>query len=657
MLISRPVGTVSSLITVFLPDRTVSTGAGLANVIASTVRMTWLRSDMAAVSSWTLTTGTLGAWAASTMTQVGSTSTLGAYQFSLPNGLFASGDNAYVQIMSSTATFAEVPIVIELTKTDNQSYLSTQIVGFVQNGVRVTTFSAGVSSITTPVTASSVTAPVGVSTLPAITSMTVGVNVTSIHGSAAVTSAAGVLGPSAVSSLTTPVTVSAGVVRASSATVTSLTVEALRNFFNVGATTFAGAVVSSVVFEIANNAQATVGAVEVSAFTVGALGQFFTTDAGDYSTSVLGSIVQEIADNVSATVGAQVGVSSISIPVSVSAIAIPVSVSSGTVGVSSYANESGIIHKGTAQGGSGTTIILAATTSSYANDIPNGSAVYIASGAGAGQTRNVDDWESSSMTATVSPAWTTNPTSTSVYQWFASPPSSGQVAVSTITVSAMSSFFTLDAGDYSTSVLGSVVQEIADNVSATVGAQVGVSSISIPVSVSAVGIPVSVSGMSIGVNVTSIVGSAAVTSAAGVLGPVRVSSISIPVGVSTGVLAVSAATIPFGVSSIATPVTASSVTRLVGFSTATIPVGVSTGSIEVSSATASVNEAMADAFLNRNISSGGNGTRPVYEAFFAIRNRVDLSTGIVYATDDTTQAWTFAVSTTPGDPIYLIDPS
>lgn len=180
---SRQVGNVSQLVTVFLPDATVSTGKGLANVVASTVRLTWWRDNQSAVSSWTLTTGTLGTWAASTFTQVGSTSSLGMYQVSLPDGMFASGTNAAAMIMSSTATFADVPLIFDL---------SSQILGV-----------------------SSVSAPVGVSTLPAITSMTVGVNVTSIHGSAAVTSAAGVFGPLEVSSLTTPVTVSSGSVNAS----------------------------------------------------------------------------------------------------------------------------------------------------------------------------------------------------------------------------------------------------------------------------------------------------------------------------------------------------------------------------------------------------------------------------------------------------------
>jgi hypothetical protein len=256
---SRQVGTVSSLITVFIPDRTVSTGAGLANIVASTVRLTWLRSDMSAVSSWLLTTGTLGTWAGSTMTQVGSTSTLGAYQFSLPHGLFVSGDTAYAQIMSSTATFAEVPLVFELTKTDNQTYLSSQTLGFVLNNVSVST----------------ITIPVGVST------GTVRVSAATI--------------PFGVSSISGPVAVS------------SLTANAIGNFFDTGAAFFSTAVVSSVVFEIATNA--TVGGnVGVSAMTI-----------------PIG--VSSISTPVSA--------SSVTVPVGVSTVTIPVGVSTGTVAVSS----------------------------------------------------------------------------------------------------------------------------------------------------------------------------------------------------------------------------------------------------------------------------------------------------------------------------------
>ena len=209
--ISRQIGTVSSLITLFLPDRTVSTGAGLANIVASTVRLTWLRSDQAAVSSWTLTTGTLGTWAASTMVQVGSTSTLGAYQFSLPNGLFASGDNAYAHIMSSTAAFAEVPIVIELTKTDNQTYLSSQTLGAVYNNVSVSTVTIPVGVSTGVVSVSSATIPFGVSSVSTpltVSSITTPVTVSSVTTPV---TASSVSIPVGVSTLTIPVGVSSSI--------------------------------------------------------------------------------------------------------------------------------------------------------------------------------------------------------------------------------------------------------------------------------------------------------------------------------------------------------------------------------------------------------------------------------------------------------------
>src|SRR3990167_21184 len=281
MLISRQVGTVSSLVTLFLPNRTVSTGAGLANIVASTVRLTWLRDDMSAVSSWTLTSGTLGTWTGSTMTQVGSTSTLGAYQFSLPNGLFASGDSAYAQIMSSTATFAEVPLVFEITKTDNQTYLSSQTVGFVRNNVSVSTITISVGVSTGVVSVSAATIPFGVSSISTpVTASTAG-----------------------VTSISIPVGVSTGTVRVSAATIP----------FGVSSIT---------------------GPVAVSSLTATAMGNFFDTAAFLFSTAVVSSVVFEIATN--ATVGGNVGVSAVTIPIGVSSISTPVSASSVTapVGVS-----------------------------------------------------------------------------------------------------------------------------------------------------------------------------------------------------------------------------------------------------------------------------------------------------------------------------------
>lgn len=71
---------------------------------------------------------------------------------------------------------------------------------------------------------------------------------------------------------------------------------------------------------------------------------------------------------------------------------------------------------GTAQAGSTTTITLKSATSFTSNDQPNGMFITITSGTGAGQTRHVEDYVASTKVATVTPAWTTAPNSTSGYK-------------------------------------------------------------------------------------------------------------------------------------------------------------------------------------------------------------------------------------------------
>jgi hypothetical protein len=465
--ISRQVGTVSSLVTLFLNDRTVSTGAGLANIVASTVRISWLRSDQAAVSSWTLTTGTLGTWTASTMTQVGSTSTLGAYQFSLPDGAFVSGDSVYVHIMSSTSAFAEVPLVIELTKTDNQTYLSSQVIGRVNAPVGVSTLPA-VSSISTPVTASSVTAGVNVTTITAGLLSTQAVSsVVNPHGFLA----RGTVSTGNLSSVILPLAYSQGAIDGAQLFITESTAVGNTRFITSWDSGTSTAFVSPPFSVAPSNGnskfellaygrprtssgtlpQVTVASTMIlsgtSTLTAAALSSFFTLDAGDYSTSVLGSIVQEIADNVSATVGAQVGVSSISIPVGVSTITAGVL---STHSISSVINEGGLIHRGTAVSSTASTIQLDATLSSqFATDILTGAVVFIKGGAGAGQSRVLDDWTSTGSVAAISPNWTVNPTSTSVYELHASPPSSNStfplVTLASTQIALTVSSFTDDA--------------------------------------------------------------------------------------------------------------------------------------------------------------------------------------------------------------------
>lgn len=67
----------------------------------------------------------------------------------------------------------------------------------------------------------------------------------------------------------------------------------------------------------------------------------------------------------------------------------------------------------------------------------------------------------------------------------------------------------------------------------------------------------------------------------------------------------------------------------------------------------------ADALLGRSIAGGANGGRMVKDALKALRNRVGIATGTmtVYEADDSTPAWTAAVTTTAGDPLSEIDPT
>lgn len=69
---------------------------------------------------------------------------------------------------------------------------------------------------------------------------------------------------------------------------------------------------------------------------------------------------------------------------------------------------------------------------------------------------------------------------------------------------------------------------------------------------------------------------------------------------------------------------------------------------------------IADEVLNRNLAGGGSGnTRNVRNALRSLRNRAAISAGTltVYQEDDTTSAWTAAVTTAAGDPLSEVDPA
>lgn len=73
-------------------------------------------------------------------------------------------------------------------------------------------------------------------------------------------------------------------------------------------------------------------------------------------------------------------------------------------------------HSGTAQAGSTTTTIKLAAGAAAFDDAYNGLDITILSGTGASQTRAITDYDGATRVATITPAWTTTPNNTSVYQ-------------------------------------------------------------------------------------------------------------------------------------------------------------------------------------------------------------------------------------------------
>ena len=75
--------------------------------------------------------------------------------------------------------------------------------------------------------------------------------------------------------------------------------------------------------------------------------------------------------------------------------------------------------------------------------------------------------------------------------------------------------------------------------------------------------------------------------------------------------------------------------------------------------TAAEENSIADALLARNVAGGSSAGRLVKEALYVLRNKTAIGGGTltVYGVDDTTSAFTAAVTTAAGNPISTIDPT
>ncbi len=83
------------------------------------------------------------------------------------------------------------------------------------------------------------------------------------------------------------------------------------------------------------------------------------------------------------------------------------------------------------------------------------------------------------------------------------------------------------------------------------------------------------------------------------------------------------------------------------------------GAIDAGAIATDAGQELADRLLFRNIAGGADGTRTVQDALRALRNKVTIAGGTmtVKKEDDSTTAWTGAVTTASGDPISEIDPA
>lgn len=97
----------------------------------------------------------------------------------------------------------------------------------------------------------------------------------------------------------------------------------------------------------------------------------------------------------------------------------------------------GIIDEGTAQAATGTTLQLRSAAAFADDELIGATCVITSASAGAGQSRTVTDYVSSTDTATVA-TWTTTPTGTITYQCHATAASSGSISIASGGITAAS---------------------------------------------------------------------------------------------------------------------------------------------------------------------------------------------------------------------------
>lgn len=158
-------GTTSKLFRIFVPNSSVTTGAGLTGLAFNTSGLTgyYIREGAGSTTQITLATQTLGTWATGGFIVVDGTNMPGMYEISIPNAAIASGAASVIIYFNGATNMSPVVLEIELTAVNNQSTAfglslakTTNITGFndiaataiVSSGA-INTSSGAVSTVTT----------------------------------------------------------------------------------------------------------------------------------------------------------------------------------------------------------------------------------------------------------------------------------------------------------------------------------------------------------------------------------------------------------------------------------------------------------------------------------------------------------------------------
>jgi hypothetical protein len=125
-------GSTGQLVEIFIPDSSVSTGAGRTGLVYNTAGLVayYHRNADANPISIPLTAGLFGAgvfgpatWQAGSFKEISATNMPGMYQFGIPNGALAVGSRSVVIMLKGATNMSPVAIEIQLVINDPENYM------------------------------------------------------------------------------------------------------------------------------------------------------------------------------------------------------------------------------------------------------------------------------------------------------------------------------------------------------------------------------------------------------------------------------------------------------------------------------------------------------------------------------------------------------